>query len=152
MFAVEQRPGHPAPGLIWSESIEYEADLCSGLPDDGEDDAEDPADPGDDGEEPPQGTNQAPVALDDEYVMTPDTLLEVIPPGVLRNDSDPDGDVLEAVLDKPPKSGVLVLNLDGSFSFTPDPGFEGRVWFTYHVTDGQAESGTARVTIIVRTP
>lgn len=152
MFAVEQRPGHPGSDLIWSESIKYDETLCGSLPDDGEDDTEDPADPGDGGEDPPEDANQAPLALDDEYIMTPDTLLEVIPPGVLGNDSEPDGDALQAVLDKPPKSGVLALNADGSFSFAPDPGFEGRVRFTYHVTDGQAESGKARVTIIVRAP
>ena len=42
--------------------------------------------------------NDAPIAADDAYTTTEDTALTVAAPGVLGNDSDPDGDPLTAVL------------------------------------------------------
>ena len=43
-------------------------------------------------------TNQAPVAAGDAYTTAEDTVLTVAAPGVLGNDTDPDGDPLTAVL------------------------------------------------------
>src|SRR5262249_12883892 len=40
--------------------------------------------------------------------------------GVLSNDTDPDGDLLHAVLVTGPSHGSLTLNPDGSFSYTPN--------------------------------
>jgi hypothetical protein len=50
--------------------------------------------------------------------------------------------------------GALVLNPDGSFTYTPATGFVGEDTFTYSVTDGEigAEPGQATVTITVRPP
>ncbi len=39
--------------------------------------------------------------------------------GVLANDFSPTGDSLSAVLSSPPSVGTLVLNADGSFTYTP---------------------------------
>jgi hypothetical protein len=47
--------------------------------------------------------------------------------------------------------GTLQLNADGSFAFTPAPGFVGQATFTYHVFDGANTSASpATVTIDVQ--
>jgi hypothetical protein len=45
------------------------------------------------------GTNNPPVAQNDEYNTQQDALLSISAPGVLGNDNDPDGDIMTAVLD-----------------------------------------------------
>lgn len=64
--------------------------------------------------------NRAPVAMDDAYVARRGQTLSVPAPGVLANDSDPDGDPLSAILGTGPGKGVLDFHGDGSFDFTPD--------------------------------
>ncbi|MEN1729099.1 MAG: putative Ig domain-containing protein, partial [Pseudomonadota bacterium] len=65
--------------------------------------------------------NRAPVALDDSgyRVERGDTLM-VPSPGVLINDSDPNGDALTSERMVGPSQGSLQLNSDGSFDYTPD--------------------------------
>jgi VCBS repeat-containing protein len=64
--------------------------------------------------------------------------LNIAAAGVLANDSDPDGDSLTALLDVAPAHGAVMLNADGSFTYTPDAGFSGMDSFTYLVSDGGA--------------
>jgi hypothetical protein len=90
--------------------------------------------------------NIAPVAVDDTYEMY-GTGLTIPAAGVLTNDSDPDSDPFEAVLVDPPAHGALTLNDDGSFTYTPGPGFGGIDSFTYQADDGTALSNLATVTI-----
>ena len=52
-------------------------------------------------------TNQAPVAVGDAFSTAEDTVLTVPTPGVLGNDSDPDGDPLTALLVTGPSHGTL---------------------------------------------
>jgi VCBS repeat-containing protein len=92
--------------------------------------------------------NGDPMASPDEYATTQDTPITVDAPGVLGNDSDPDGDPLTAVLVSGPANGTLALNSDGSFNYTPTTGFSGSDSFVYLATDGSAES-EATVTITV---
>ncbi|MGB0087917.1 MAG: cadherin-like domain-containing protein, partial [Planifilum fulgidum] len=94
-------------------------------------------------------TNQPPVANDDSYTTDVDTPLTVPAPGVLANDTDPNGDPLTAQLVDGPANGTLVLNPDGSFTYTPDTGFSGTDSFTYQASDGSALSNVATVTIDV---
>jgi VCBS repeat-containing protein len=93
--------------------------------------------------------NQAPVAVDDAYATDEDTALNVAAPGVLGNDSDADGDTLNAVLDAGPTSGTLTLNPDGAFTYTPNANFNGSDMFTYVANDGIADSNIATVSITV---
>lgn len=93
--------------------------------------------------------NNPPVAADDSYKTTANATLLVDTPGVLANDSDPDGDPLTAVLVAAPESGALSLSADGGFVYTPAKGFVGSDSFTYEASDGYAESDVATVTITV---
>jgi VCBS repeat-containing protein len=102
--------------------------------------------PGGGGPPPP---NQPPTAVGDSYVAAQDGVLALAAPGVLGNDSDPNGDALTAVLDATVTHGTLVLAADGSFTYTPTAGYSGPDSFTYHVSDGTTFSSTATVTITV---
>lgn len=99
--------------------------------------------------------NDAPVAVaDGPYSATEDTNLEItlVADGVLDNDTDQDQDpvdTLTAVLDTQPGNGNVVLNADGTFTYSPDPQFDGTDSFTYHANDGSANSNIATVTINV---
>ena len=94
-------------------------------------------------------TNAAPTAVGNAYSTQRDMLLTVNAPGVLENDSDANGDPLTAELVDAPASGILTLNADGSFSYTPNPGFVGKASFTYRVSDGALASAPAIVTLDV---
>jgi VCBS repeat-containing protein len=93
--------------------------------------------------------NDPPVAVADSYDMDQDTTLNVGAPGVLGNDSDPNGDSLTATLVSDVSNGTLVLNADGSFTYEPDPGFVGDDTFTYYASDGTDDSNTVTVTVHV---
>ncbi|MCL4266286.1 MAG: tandem-95 repeat protein [Anaerolineae bacterium] len=93
--------------------------------------------------------NDDPAATDDAYEMAQDTVLEVSAPGVLVNDEDVDGDGLTAVPETLPTHGDLVLQTDGSFTYTPHTGFVGNDSFTYQAEDGQGGSSLATVSITV---
>ncbi len=94
--------------------------------------------------------NRPPVANPDSYVTNEDMPLHISAPGVLGNDSDPDGNPLTAVLVSGPSHGALNLNPDGSFTYTPTLNFNGTDTFTYRASDGQAFSNEATVTITVQ--
>lgn len=91
--------------------------------------------------------NIAPVAEDDHFITGVDVPLSIPAPGVLVNDSDPNGDPLTAELISGPSSGSLTLNPDGSFYFLPETDFYGEVTFTYYATNGRLNSNTATATI-----
>jgi autotransporter-associated beta strand protein len=48
-----------------------------------------------------------------------------------------------------PMNGTLLLNSDGSFTYTPDTTFSGADSFTYTISDGDGGTATATVTITV---
>jgi Tol biopolymer transport system component len=91
----------------------------------------------------------APAAAADAYATSEDTPLTVDSPGVLANDSDPDGDALTAVVVAAPQHGRLELGGDGSFSYTPDPDYNGTDGFSYRASDGGLDSQPVTVTIDV---
>lgn len=93
--------------------------------------------------------NDAPVAVDNTYAATEDVPLTIALPGVLANDSDVDGDVLRAVRVTNPARGALVLNANGSFTYSPNANFNGVDSFTYRVNDGLLDSNTVTVSIQV---
>jgi lysophospholipase L1-like esterase len=91
--------------------------------------------------------NNAPVANDDSYGFVEDETLTVAAPGVLGNDTDADGDTLTAVLSTGVSNGILTFSADGSFIYTPDPGFGGVDNFTYVANDGTDDSVVAAVSL-----
>lgn len=98
------------------------------------------------------GTNDAPSAVDDSFVGDPDVDLVINPAGVLANDSDIDGDTLSPSVVTQGEFGFVVMNADGSFTYSPDTGFEGRDSFTYEVSDGSATSNVATVSLVIGDP
>ncbi|MCG8017125.1 MAG: Ig-like domain-containing protein [Candidatus Thiodiazotropha sp. 'RUGA'] len=95
------------------------------------------------------GGNNPPIAADDSYSTAQDTVLNLVAPGVLSNDSDPDGDPITAILNTNAGNGLVLLNADGSFTYTPNTGFTGVDSFTYLANDGAADSNLATVTVDV---
>lgn len=98
------------------------------------------------------GSNRPPAAADDAYGVDEDATLTVAAPGVLANDADPDGDALTAGSPSDPAGGAVVLNPDGSFTYTPDAGFTGTDSFTYVATDPAGAAATATVVVSVAPP
>ena len=90
----------------------------------------------------------APVATQDTYTVIHDRTLSIAAPGVLRNDSDADGDALSAQPITPPSQGQLALDPDGSFDYQPPAGFTGNLKFTYGASDGQS-AAAATMSILV---
>jgi hypothetical protein len=92
----------------------------------------------------------APTAVNDTATVAEDGSLTVPPPGVLGNDSDPDGDPMTAVLVSTTSNGTLNLNpATGGYTYTPNPNFFGTDTFTYRASDGTNQSNLATVTITV---
>ena len=91
-----------------------------------------------------------PDATGDSYTATVNNPLDVrASQGVLANDVDPDGvsENLTAALVSDVVNGTLDLNPDGSFAYTPDPGFDGIDTFTYVASDGIERSQVTDVLI-----
>ena len=93
--------------------------------------------------------NSPPAAGADSYSVIRENVLVIGPPGVLSNDSDPDGDTLTAVLVEGATSGLVDLEPTGAFTYTPDPGFEGSDSFTYSAFDASRFSDATVVSIYV---
>jgi VCBS repeat-containing protein len=99
--------------------------------------------------------NDAPVAGNDTGTVAEDGVL--IGASVLANDSDLHGGAplennipLTAQLVSGVSHGTLVLNADGTYTYTPTADYNGTDSFTYHAVDGLGGvSNTATVTITV---
>ncbi len=100
--------------------------------------------------------NDAPIALDDTASVAEDNAVNL---SVLSNDSDVDADPLTisqidgnpvaAGVSTPVANGVVLVNADGSLSFTPDPDYTGVSSFDYTVTDSSGATAVATATITV---
>ena len=98
------------------------------------------------------GENVPPVSQDDTFAVDAEGTLIIEAPGLLGNDSDADSDVLTALLASGPTQGMLTLQDDGSFSYTPATDFVGTDTFTYTASDGKMSGNLATVTIVVQNP
>jgi hypothetical protein len=65
--------------------------------------------------------------------------------GLLANDRDVDSSKLSTSVEIPPARGLLDLKPDGSFTYTPDPGFSGTDSFVYRVSDGSNDPAALRL-------
>ena len=88
-------------------------------------------------------------AVNDKPVAWADTLAvqEDIPAtgNVLTNDTDPDNDPLSASPVKQPENGNVILNADGSFTYTPNANYNGVDSFIYKICDSGPLCDTATV-------
>lgn len=72
-----------------------------------------------------------PTAQDDAFTVSFNDTLTVETGALLLNDSHASGDSLVAILLQGTTNGTLTLRRDGSFIYTPSPGFSGTDTFTY---------------------
>lgn len=91
-----------------------------------------------------------PTTVDDNYTTAFNTPLAVGAPGVLANDSSNGGGALSAQLLTNASHGVVSVNANGSFSYTPDGGFVGADAFTYRAVNGIGPGTVAQATIVVQ--
>jgi VCBS repeat-containing protein len=98
-------------------------------------------------------TNGVPVAGNDQESTAMNTTLSMTAPGVLAFCYDPDDDPLTVIMVSPPSNAAsFILNPDGSYTYTPAPGFIGTDTFSYVAFDGIAAGAPAQVTITVTPP
>ena len=89
--------------------------------------------------------NDPPVAVDDNVTTNEDSPVTI---GVLGNDTDADGDPLTVIAATSP-DGTVIINPDGTITFTPNPNFNGPATITYTISDGHGGTSTATVSIAV---
>jgi hypothetical protein len=95
-----------------------------------------------------------PTAVADNYLIpvgTSTLAVSTSAEGVLANDSSGTLNPLSATLVSSPSNGTLstTLSSDGTFTYTPNPGFVGTDSFTYQATDGSNATNPVTVTIQV---
>ena len=94
--------------------------------------------------------NDNPTATSDAYFGALDEpITATLANGLLVNDADIDSPNLTAVLATGPTNGQLNLDENGTFTYTPNAGFEGIDTFTYRASDGSASSDAVEVTLFV---
>ena len=111
--------------------------------------------------------NTPPVAVDDTYttdntyITNENTTLNIPAPGVLGNDSDPDGDLITVIdftvggttyvagTTVTLAEGSFTLNSDGSLTFVPNTNYSGTVTpVTYTISDG-SDTDSANIELYV---
>ena len=90
-----------------------------------------------------------PVAVDDVVGATEDQTAIIAAAALTGNDSDPDGDTFAITGVSNPLHGSVVLNGNGTVSFTPDADFNGAARFDYTVEDLAGNPAKASVTVNV---
>ena len=91
------------------------------------------------------GTNDNPVAVPDSAHTNEDTAIRI---DVLGNDTDAEGDSL-LVTGASAGNGSVVINQDGSLSYTPKANFSGSDTITYTISDGKGGTSTATVAVSI---
>jgi VCBS repeat-containing protein len=89
-----------------------------------------------------------PIANNDLYSINEDSVLTVGSNGILINDINIDNRFF-AIIQTSVGFGTLTLDLDGSFTYTPNSNFNSNDSFTYIVTNGTYSSNNATVTLSV---
>ncbi|MFP6750405.1 MAG: Ig-like domain-containing protein, partial [Pirellulaceae bacterium] len=96
--------------------------------------------------------NDAPVSSNGFYQPTENTTLVVAKAAGLETlTTDIDNSSLTYSVILQPVYGALVLNTDGSFTYTPDTNFNRTDFFTYRASDGGLDSNISTVTLQVET-
>lgn len=90
--------------------------------------------------------NDAPVAENDSTATAFNTAVIIAP---LVNDSDVDGDTLAITGTPTSADGTVVVNGDGTLTFTPNAGFTGVATIDYAITDPSGLTDTATISVTV---
>ncbi|MBI1287084.1 MAG: tandem-95 repeat protein [Flavobacteriales bacterium] len=92
--------------------------------------------------------NNPPTAVNDFNNTLVDT---PVSGNVATNDSDPDGDNLtvNTTLVSGPSNGTVTMNPDGSYTYTPNPGYVGEDTFTYEICDDGIPSLCDQATVTI---
>ncbi|WP_195724415.1 S-layer homology domain-containing protein [Paenibacillus monticola] len=91
----------------------------------------------------------APGASDDSYATPMDTVLTVPAPGVLSNDGTYGGTRTAVLGGLTPLHGNVVLQTDGSFTYTPNAGYVGADAFKYQFTDSYGYGTSNQATVLL---
>ncbi|WP_421919910.1 Ig-like domain-containing protein [Marinifilum sp.] len=91
-------------------------------------------------------TNDTPVAVDDSNTTNEDTAVNG---NVLTNDTDLGDAPVSVVSNTNPSNGSVMVNADGTYTYTPNADFFGTDTFEYTIEDVDGEQSTATVTITV---
>ncbi len=92
-------------------------------------------------------TNTPPVPVLDKVTTNEDV---PVSGNLLANDYDPDGGPLHAIVEtKTSSNGKLVIRVDGTFTYTPNPNFHGAESFSYVVCDYENSCCDGKVEILV---
>ncbi len=95
--------------------------------------------------------NLPPVAIPDVYITSKGEPLVVDDPGHLANDYDINGDALSWITYQLPSNGtVSETSTDGTFTYTPDPGFSGVDSFIVTISDGNGGIASGQIAILVK--
>ncbi|MFO8001083.1 MAG: Ig-like domain-containing protein [Marinilabilia sp.] len=95
--------------------------------------------------------NSPVIAVKDSFaVQSPYPFTTELDKSILINDFDLDGTYKSSLLVKEPRNGQVALYEDGTFRYTPDPGFTGGDSFEYAVYDGQLLSSPGTVVLDVQ--
>ncbi|WP_198325268.1 tandem-95 repeat protein [Permianibacter aggregans] len=89
--------------------------------------------------------NDAPVAVNDTAITDEDTSVIV---NVLANDTDADGDTL-TVTTASALNGSVVINANGTLTYTPNANYNGSDTISYTISDGNGGTSTATVNVTV---
>jgi hypothetical protein len=95
-------------------------------------------------------TDGAPTARDDRLVTFEDTRITFTAPGVLSDDTDPEGRRLTARMVRAPRHGTARLSTDGRLVYTPDRHWSGRDRLVYVAKDPAGHRDRATVVLVVR--
>ena len=96
--------------------------------------------------------NDNPIAQNDTVNTQYNQALLLTAAQLTANDSDIENDTLEIASVQNAQNGAVVLNSDGSVSFTPDTNFSGAARFEYTLSDGNGGTSTASVNVAVSSP
>ena len=88
--------------------------------------------------------NDAPTVPNYQFTLNEDTILTSRVSG-----TDVDGDVLTYVLQTQAANGIAVVNVDGTFTYTPNENFNGTDVFTVLVSDNQGSTAISTITVTV---
>ena len=92
-----------------------------------------------------------PVAVEDTYTATMNTLLTVVVgSGLLQNDFDNNILSVTAFSATSMQGGTVSVSADGSFTYNPPANFTGNDSFNYTITDSDSQTDAAMVKIRVQ--